>query len=271
MIKIESNWLDLRQLDEFSMRGTVIHRLNPLIKVLVTMAFILGVSSFPKYDITGLLPFFFYPWLLLSLTDLPVAQIIRRLLLVAPFVLFVGIFNPLFDQTPLIRLGPVLLTGGWISFFSTTIKLSLTVSAALILMASTGMNAICTALLRLGMPKVFIVQLLFMYRYLHVLVEISIRTVQAYRLRSFHETGIRYKAWGSLLGQLLLRTLERARHIYQAMLCRGFNGDMPVRFPDAMRRADILYFVGWIAFFLFARLVNIPYLLGRLVMGGGFL
>lgn len=267
MLKIEAKWLDLRYLDELATRNTVIHRRNPGVKLFVTIVFIITVTSFSKYEISGLLPFFLFPFLSISLAKLPQALIFRRLLIVAPFILFIGIFNPFFDHTPIVKIHSIVITGGWISFFSITLRLLLTVTAALVLIATTGIDAIGWALQRMGVPKIVVVQLLFMYRYLHVLAEEFIRCVTAYSLRSFHGTGIRPRAWGSLLGQLLIRSVDRAGRIYRSMLCRGFDGEVRRLRTHTLAAADGMYVVFWLLFFLIARLWNIPGFLGTLLMG----
>ncbi|MDF2569575.1 MAG: ecfT 5 [Sporomusa sp.] len=267
MIKIEANWIDLRYLDTLAMKRTFIHQLNPTVKLLAALIFILTVTSFPKYEITGLLPFFFFPAALISLGDLPTGPILKRLLLVAPFVVFVGIFNPLLDHTPVATIGSFVITGGWISFISITLRLCLTVTTALILVATTGIDALGSALLRIGVPKIIVVQLLFMYRYLHVLLEEFVRSIQAYSLRSFHGDGVHFKAWGSLLGQLLIRSIDRANRVYQSMLCRGFDGEVRLMRNSTLHTPDIIYLTFWILFFLCARFFNIPQLLGKLLMG----
>lgn len=267
MLKIEANWIDLRYLDALASQNTFIHRLNPCVKLLATLVFILAVTSFPKYEITGLFPFFLFPAVLLAAGNLPTAPILKRLLLVAPFVLFIGIFNPLFDHTPVTKIGSVMITGGWVSFFSITLRLCLTITSALILVATTGIDAIGSALLKLGVPKIIVVQLLFMYRYLHVLVEEFVRSATAYSLRSFHGDGIRFRAWGSLLGQLLIRSIDRANRIYQSMLCRGFDGEVRLLRSSTFTAADAGYFAFWLVFFVLIRLFDIPELLGKLLMG----
>ncbi|HWR38391.1 MAG TPA: cobalt ECF transporter T component CbiQ [Patescibacteria group bacterium] len=267
MIKIEANWIDLRYLDDLSTQKTFIHSLHPGVKLLTTLFFVVAVTSFPKYEFAALLPFFFYPLAQISLGNLPWQHLLKRLLLVAPFVLFVGVFNPLLDRTPVAILGPLVLSGGWLSFFSITLRLSLTVTAALILVATTGVDGVCSGLLRLGVPRVLVVQILFMYRYLHVLLEELIRCIQAYTLRSFHGESLRFQAWGSLLGQLLLRTLDRAQRIYQAMLCRGFDGEVPFSRKRTVQSRDVMYLFSWTAFFVLARCVNIPQWLGNLLAG----
>lgn len=267
MLKIEANWIDLRYLDALASQNTLIHRLNPCVKLIAVLSFIIAVTSFSKYEITGLLPFVLFPAFLLALGNLPAAPILKRLLLVAPFILFIGIFNPLFDHTPIAKIGPFMLTGGWVSFFSITIRLCLTITTALILVATTGIDAIGSALLKIGVPRIIVVQLLFMYRYLHVLVEEFVRTVTAYSLRSFHGEGVRFRAWGSLLGQLLIRSIDRANRIYQSMLCRGFDGEVRLLRTSKLTTADITYLISWLLFFLLARCFDVPELLGKLLLG----
>lgn len=268
MIKLESNWLDLRYLDDLANQKTFIHGLDSCTKLFTTLAFVIIVTSFSKYEITGLFPLLFYPIALMALGNLPYHQLLKRLIVIAPFVIFVGLFNPIFDQNPVANLGPFLISGGWISFISITIKLALTVTSALILVATTGMNSICAALFRIGIPKPIVVQMLFMYRYLHVLLEEFLKTAQAYSLRSFKSNGIHYRAWGSLLGQLLLRTMARAQRIYQAMLCRGFDGKIPLGSTATWTKRDHKYLAFWLMFFLLCRFINVPQTLGKLLTEG---
>lgn len=268
MSKMESSWLSLRQLDEMASHKTLIHGINSCAKLLTTVAFLTVVASFGKYEISALFPMFFYPLSLVILGQLPVGLILRRVLLAVPFVLFIGIFNPLLDQVPIMQIGPYLISGGWISFISILLRFLLAVTGALILVATTGIDAIGMALLKLKIPHAFVIQLLFMYRYLYVLVEELIRTVRAHSLRSFQGNGIQYKVWGSLLGQLLLRTIDRAGRIYQAMLCRGFQGEIRLSGQKKITGTDVIYFLWWSFFFIIVRYVNIPQWLGRLIMGG---
>jgi len=268
MSKMESYWLDLRKLDEMASNRTIIHSIHPCAKLLTTVIFLTVVASFSKYEVSGLFPMLLYPMILIILGELPVGPILNRVLLALPFVIFIAIFNPLLDQTPVVQMGPLLISGGWISFFSILLRFLLAVTAALILVATTGIDAIGMALLQLKVPRIFVVQLLFMYRYIYVLLEEFIRTIRAHSLRSFQGEGIRPRVWGSLLGQLLLRTIDRAQRIYGAMLCRGFDGEIRLIGRNKLVGIDIIYFLGWSAYFIVVRLVNIPQWLGRLLLGG---
>lgn len=268
MLKLESNWLDLRTLDELALQKTFIHKLNACTKLYTTLIFVVIVTSFSKYEITGLIPLFFYPIALISLGNLPIHYLCKRLLVIAPFIIVIGLFNPLFDHVPVTAVGSLMVTGGWLSFAGITLKLMLTITAALLLVATTGINPICSALIKLGAPKPIVIQILFMYRYIHVLLEEFLTTLQAYHQRSLRNDGVHYKAWGSLLGQLLLRTMARAQRIYQAMLCRGYDGHIGISTAMVWTTQDKLFLFFWPVFFLFCRFINIPQALGKLLTGG---
>lgn len=269
MAGIEHQWLDLRRLDDLSAGDTPVHRLDPLAKLLTTLVFILVTASFGKYDLLGLLPLVLYPAVLLSLGEIPAGFLFKRVLAAAPFAVLLGLFNPFFDRTPLVQIGSVGISGGWISFFSILIRFGLAVTAALLLMATTGLNQTGAALQRMGVPRVLVVQFLLLYRYINVLVEEASRVLLAYRLRAPETRGVEPAAWGSLAGQLLLRSVDRAQRVYQAMRCRGFAGEIKIMRSRRMETGDLLYFGGWTAFFLLVRLCNIPLLLGSLLTGVG--
>jgi cobalt/nickel transport system permease protein len=75
------------------------------------------------------------------------------------------------------------------------------------------------------------------------------------------------RVFGSLAGQLLLRSMDRARRIHLAMLCRGFDGE--VRHAGSLRfsAGDLAYTLGWSALFALLRTYDVPQIAGRLVVG----
>jgi len=257
---------NLRLLDDLARKDTAIHRLHPLVKLLTTIVFLIVVISFERYEILALLPLFFYPVVIFSLAELPALPILKRILLVAPFVLGIGIFNPLFDHQTVTYLG-MTISRGWLTFLSLTIKTGLTVTAALLLIATTGIDRLAAALRMLGIPKLFVMQVLLTYRYITVLIEETARTLRAYSLRSPNQKGVHRSAWGSLAGQLLMRTFDRAQRVYQAMCLRGFTGEYHTGDSFLFTGRDFLYLTGWCLFFAVARMFNIPNLLGMLLTG----
>lgn len=265
MAKIETAFFDIGTLDRLASRDNLLSRLDPRAKVITTFFFVVMVVSSGKYEVSALFPFFLFPFVLIALADLPLGYLLKKLLLAAPFAFFVGVFNPFFDQSPQIQLNGWAISGGWLSFASIMLRFTLTVSAALILIATTSFTGVCLALERLGAPRVFVLQLLFLYRYLFVLIDEGARLHRAQTLRSFNGRGRGLKVLGSLLGQLLLRTLDRAQRIHLAMLCRGFDGEVRMIRQLHIGVPEILFVGGWVSILLLFRSYNLPQLLGLLV------
>jgi cobalt/nickel transport system permease protein len=267
MANIDGTFFDFKFLDRLADGDSAVHRLDPRAKVLVTMIFIITVVSFGKYDLSALFPYFIFPAVMISVGNLPASYIIRKVLLLTPFVLLIGIFNPLFDREVLVRIGPLGISGGWVSCASIVIRTMLTLGAALILVAVTGFPAICGALERMGMPDAFAVQLLFLYRYIFVLTEEGARMSRARELRTFGKKGLGVRTFGSLVGHLLLRTWQRAERIHMAMLARGFNGEFHARSESRFGAREVVFLFGWSALFITLRILNLSQLLGSLVTG----
>ena len=260
-------YFNIGYLDTLSYKNTPVHRLDQRVKILVSFIFIFFVVSFPKYEVAGLMPFFIYPVFLLAVGDIPLKAIVKKVLFVSPFAVFVGIFNPLLDTTVILSPFGIPISGGWISFFSIIIKFILTVSTALLLIAVTSFPGICEGLERLKLPRLFIIQLLFLYRYLFVLLEETLRIVRAREARSFGKRGKEIKTFIRLISILLLRTLERSERIYQAMLSRGFRGEIRVHKSYNLRLQDIIFGVFSVIMFYILRNYDIVYLVGTNLRG----
>lgn len=264
--RLDTIFYDLGRLDLLAEKNTFIHHLDPRVKVATTMLFIIYVVSFGKYEIGRLLPFFLFPAFLIGMADIPFGYLMRKLLIVSPFAVFIGIFNPFFDRGILMQIGPLYISGGWVSLISILLRFILTVGATLLLIATTGFPAICMALERLGAPRIFSVQLLMLYRYIFVLIEEFIRMIRAYTLRSFTGKKMRFRIFKQLLGNLLLHTLDRAQRIHMAMLSRAFTGEIKIVRQYHFGWSEILYLFGFILFFTFIRLVDITALLGNFLL-----
>lgn len=260
----DREYFSLGHLDTLSYRETSIHRLDPRAKLIATIVFIISVVSFPKYEITGLLPFFFFPVLIFALGDIPVTFILKKVFLVSSFAFFIGIFNPLLDRETLHVFFGLSFSGGWISFFSIMLKFFLTVSAALLLIATTSFPGICFGLQRIGMPGILVSQLLFLYRYLFVLMEETMKLVRARDMRSFGKRGLGLSAFTALAGVLFVRTIERAERIYSAMLSRGFHGEIRPAKSYAFSRNDLLYVLVMSAIFAGFRLFDLVGKIGEI-------
>ena len=132
------------------------------------------------------------------------------------------------------------------------------------LMATTTLDSLCCALRKLHVPSLLVTLLLLTFRYVSLLIEqVSVMT-EAYHLRAPGQKGLHISAWGSFLGQLLLRTMDRAGELYDSMQLRGFTGEFPYAAPPRFSGKDAAVLILGAAVLLFLRFVNIAQLLGNL-------
>jgi len=253
------------RLDRLARLDTPVHRVDPRAKVIATAVYIVCVVSYGKYDLLGLLPFAIFPVVLATEGGLPLGFLGRLLLVVSPFALIMGVFNPFFDREVIAQIGGWGVTGGWVSYASIVLRFLLTAGAALVLTATTSFTGICLALEKLRVPDVFVTQLLLLFRYIFVLGDEVTRMGQARRLRSFGRRGMDWRVYGQMLGQLLLRSFARAQRIYLAMKCRGFTGEIRVARRLHFQTADLAFTLAWSAVFVLFRFVDLPLALGHLV------
>lgn len=266
MAGITNAIFNLRQMDELASRNTPIHQIHPLSKIIVTMMFLVTVVSFSKYSISGLLGLVIYPFVIMSMAELPVKVMLKRLLVLEPFVLGIGLFSPFFDPNTVI-IGEAAISAGWVTLLSILIKGSLTIAAGLLLIATTGIDKVAEGLRMLKVPRILVLQILLTYRYVLVLIEELSRMTRAYFLRAPADRGIRRNVWGSFAGQLLLRTYDRAQRIYISMTLRGFRGEYHVGNKIPMKIRDYTYLIGWCLFFVLCRWIPIANILSYALKG----
>ena len=266
MSNVDRALRELGEMDDLAASDSPIHRRHPLAKLLVTVAYIAAVVSWDKYALSGTAVMLIWPALLFQLSGVPVGACLRKLRFVLPLVLAVGLFNPLLDRAPMLRLGGVAVSGGVISMLTLALKGAMCLAASFLLMATTGIDALCAALRGLHVPGALVTLLLLTYRYVGVMTEEVAVMTDAYRLRAPGQRGIHVSAWGSFLGQLLLRSMDRAEELYASMRLRGFHGAFHYAGVPAMTAADAAYVAAGLAAFALLRTVDVAGLLGGLLV-----
>ncbi|MCR5371722.1 MAG: cobalt ECF transporter T component CbiQ [Clostridium sp.] len=266
MNRMEQALAELGQMDELAQRSSPVHRLNAGAKLLSTIAFIAVVLSFDKYNLSGLIPFVLWPVLLYQISRIPVRTCFYRLRMVLPLVLAVGLFNPLFDRQVLARVGGIAVSGGVISMATLMLKGVLCLMASFLLVATTPFDSLCAALRKMHVPQTMVTLLLLTYRYVGVMTgELAVMT-DAYMLRAPGQKGIHVSAWGSFLGQLLLRSMDRAQELYSSMLLRGYHHHFHYAAEQPFGAKDALYLALSVLLFAAMRCVNAAELLGSAVV-----
>lgn len=253
MGKIADAFIDISDMERLAGNDTIIHRLDPRCKIMLTLLFTATVISFDRYEVAALMPFFAFPIFILILAEIPLMYLFKKLLFVSFFALMLGIANPILDRKVLMIIGSWEIPGGWVSFCSIMIRFTLTAGAALLLLTTTGMYNISRGLQRLGVPQIFVMQLFFLCRYLFVLTDEASRLARARAARSFGRKGLGISVFNNMISTLFMRSVDRAERIYIAMRCRGFDGSIRTMGKLHWTQTDSLFMLIWGLLFIFFR------------------
>ena len=264
MDKLSHAQAELREMDALAAERSPLHRLHPLCKLLLTAVYIVTLVSFPKYALFPLIVMALYPVIQFQIADIPLRLCFHKLRFILPLVCAVGLVNPFLDHTPLFLLGSLTVTGGVVSMLTLMGKGILALTASFLLIATTPIDTLCAALRKLHVPAILTTLLLLTYRYIGLMLEEVSVMSQAYSLRAPGQKGLHISAWGSFLGQLLLRSIDRATELYHAMLLRGFQGNFFYAEVPPCKASGIVATAICIAAILCARFVNITGLMGSL-------
>lgn len=239
--------------DRYQAASSPIHHLDPRVKVVVTVLFILSNVLLPD----GAWLAFLLAWgfLLLASSGAHLGSLytFKRSFIVLPFALagLTAIFALPGEPLAVFRLGSLVLVAtdaGLLRFASVVIRSWLSVQAAILLVATTQFPDLMHALRHLRTPAVLVAVISFMYRYLFVLTDEAMRLLRARDARSARpadKAGGTPLAWrarvaGSMAGQLFLRSYERSERVYNAMAARGYQGQLLTLNPHEMQRRDWL-------------------------------
>jgi cobalt/nickel transport system permease protein len=252
----------------FIRRGffAVFHRFSPAAKIITTIAYVVVVVSFGRSNVSGLIPYAFFPILLTSFSQTPLKPLFKRLVIVLPFALFGGLANIWFERDVAFVIANISITYGLVSFVSIFLKALFTVWAVLILIATTKMTDISDFLIHIKIPTILVMSLMMTYRYISVLLSEVATMYMAYSLRNPKGRGIKFRDMGAFVGQLLLRSIDRAERIYVAMKCRGFFGIYRSAVKTRLRVAEFAYIIVLCDIFILFRFVNLSVLIGQGVL-----
>ncbi|MCB0062305.1 MAG: cobalt ECF transporter T component CbiQ [Caldilineaceae bacterium] len=224
--------------EQYHAGESLIHRLDPRTKVILTVLFILTVSLTPFGAFGSYIALFALLMATAVAAHIAPAYLLKRSVIALPFAL-AAVTLPF--TVPGATLATIPIFGGiaisqpgTIRFISILIKSWLSVQMAIILVTVTPFPAVLWALRALHLPAPLIAIVSLMYRYLFVLYEEATRLLRARSARSAAVDGVR--SGGSLLwrgqvagrmaGSLMLRSFERSERIYNAMLARGYKGQL---------------------------------------------
>jgi len=226
--------------------------------LILSAMFVLFVLSVPKYNVPAVITYASFPVLVITAATIPVKPLLHRLALLSPFVLIMAAANPWLDRRPFFDLFGMTISGGMISGMVIVSKTMVTITALQLLTVIIPFYRLGIALRGVGVPELFVTQLLLVYRYSFLLAEEADSMQKARDIRSFKGKGKDLFTTAKLIGSLLIRTTSRAEKIYMAMIARGFQcGVAKKRETPPLTKVDIATLVFSFLSFLAVRIVFI--------------
>ncbi len=238
-------------LDRYLEGGSWFHRADARIKLVMALGFIFATTSIPPGKWTAFAAMMALVWLAAGVSRVGLLRVFLRSLIAIPFILIAlpTVFTkpgaPLFE----LNLALFALTGtqeGLDFFISVLLKSWTSVTAAVVLTATTPPLRLLEALRSIRIPAVLVAIVMLMYRYLFVLVEEAQSMMRARAARSAAigpKSGgslvWRAKSAGGMAGSLFIRTLDRSERIYMAMVARGYDGTLRQADSTPLRRGAI--------------------------------
>ncbi|MBI5818691.1 MAG: cobalt ECF transporter T component CbiQ [Verrucomicrobia bacterium] len=201
----------LELFESHSRLDSPIHRLPTAVKLAVAIAVVLTTVLLPVSQ-PGCFAFVGAAVLIAAvLSRIPPAFLAKRLLLLEPIAF--GVAALAFFQP-----------GGWRVFAVVMVRTNLCLLTMILLSNTTPFADILRVLQRLRVPSLMVTTMALMYRYLLVLADEVGRMSRARASRTF--AAQHRAAWWSqagIIGQLFIRSTERAERIYAAMCARGWQ------------------------------------------------
>ncbi|MCL6431947.1 MAG: cobalt ECF transporter T component CbiQ [Anaerolineae bacterium] len=226
-------------LDLYREGNSPVHRLDARIKLVATLGFVLAASLLVPGYWPGYLALAAFGVATVSVARVPLRVALGRSLVAVPFALMAA------ASLPFVRPGRavfVLSMGSWHlvatdagcrALAEVLARAWVSILVAGLLTATTPFSDLLAALQSLGLPRLLVALVSFLYRYLFVLVDEAerlwrAREARSARVRGRTSGGVAWRArvLGGLIGSLFIRSYERSERVYQAMLARGFEGEI---------------------------------------------
>ncbi len=235
-------------IDEYSGLDTFIHRLDPRIKLISLAVFILFIISTKAVSGASFVLYALFLSILALAAKIPAVFILKRSLVIIPFVLMATIFIPFFREGRTLYgysfgiLRVKITYEGLMILWNCLIKAYLSVVCVIIFMASTKFSDLLKALEALKCPALLLMIISFMYRYIFVIEDVFMKMEQAKEARSVaRRWWLNNKVLASILGVLFICTYEQAEYVYLAMCARGFSGKIKTLSDFRIKKTDLMF------------------------------
>jgi cobalt/nickel transport system permease protein len=249
-------------LDHHREGNSLVHLLDPRLKIMMMLVFIIMVVTISYEKRHWLLVYLAVPLVLAGLSRISILHFLSKLFKLYPMILVITIFIPFFplpNETPQQFLGISISSSGLQKFILINAKSILILFISIVLTTTTDFMMLSKGLEKLRMPSVMIAIISFIYRFIFLLIDEVERLLMAYQSRYLKlSLSKRIKIIASMIGLLFIRTYERGERVYLAMESRGFQGTIYTLNDLCWKRYDTLVAVIFLAILLLP-LLPIPF------------
>ena len=239
-------------IEELAGGDSLIHRLDPRVKIVVAFLFSVLVAVSNRFVV--LVSALALGFCMALLARLSVKQLLSRLVPVNLFIIFLWFFLPFtLEGKPLFSAGPLVGTREGVLYAARiSIKSNAIMAGLIALVASTSLSTLGHAMHDLKIPKKLVHLFFFTYRYIDVIHQEYLRLVGAMKVRGFRPgTNMHtYRSFAYLVGMLLVRSSDRAERVHNAMLCRGFTGNLYSLSAFSLKSHDVVSLIVMLVFIL---------------------
>jgi len=212
--------------ERFSKGDSFLHKLDPRVKIIVILLFSVIVAITDKY--ISLLGALLFAIGVVIIAKLKTREVISRLLVVNSFIFLLWLMLPFtFPGEKVYTLGSLGISREGIKYaFLITVKSNSIILTGIALLSTSSIFNLVHALRHLYLPDKLIQLFFFTYRYIHTIYSEYVKLNNAIKIRGFKpKTNLHtYKTYAYLVGMMLVRSYDRSKRVYNAMLCRGFKG-----------------------------------------------
>ena len=245
------------QLETFSQGKSLLHLLDPRVKLLAYIPFIFltALSS----DIFQVLVSLAAATTLAGIARLYSPLLFQRLLVVNVFMVFLWITLPFsISGEPLWNAGPLTASREGVTMpLLITLKANAIALYTISLPGTSTIISLSHAMLHLRFPEKIVTVFYFFYRYIGVIGDEYARMLRMLQARGFHAATSLHtiKVYAFFTGMLFIKSLERSERVYQALLMRNFHGAFPLLAHFRLKRQDLIFTFLITCFFLIISLL----------------
>jgi cobalt/nickel transport system permease protein len=228
-------------IDKYSTLDSVIHRLDPRVKLLLTFLFLILIAATMNLKLFVL--YLAVVVVTIAAGKVPVAFYTKKCLLVTPLAvilsLFIFISYVLEQQIPFTFDGLFQYHEVYMRLALMVSKIYISILVISVMISTTHFNDLLWGLRKYRLPKVVTTLSKLVYTYIFVFIDELHRTLRAYKSRTPVRRVSRVKLYGNIAAAILLRSIDRSDIIYKAMVSRGFDGEFPEGNSNRLKPLDL--------------------------------